>query len=312
MRQILHLPLAISGIILGLTVAAQDPIMQADTARLYNDVLFLTELEPARNFRELASLEKAARHIEDEFRKAGAEPIDQRWKADGDEYRNVIASYNPQAERTLVIGAHYDVAGDQPGADDNASAVAGLLELARMLFSQRPELDYRIDLVAYCLEEPPFFATNDMGSYIHAKSLHDKKTDVIGMISLEMIGYFSDEPHSQPFPSPELAKIYPHTANFIIVVGVEEHAAFAHKVHTLMKKNATIDAQIIVFPDREGLAGLSDQRSYWRFGYPALMINDTAFIRNQNYHTKEDTIDTLDFAKMAAVVDGAYRAMVGM
>ncbi|MDQ3101811.1 MAG: M28 family peptidase, partial [Bacteroidota bacterium] len=142
----------------------------------------------------------------------------------------MIATYNHAGIRTLVIGAHYDVAGEQPGADDNASAVAGLLEVARMLFRTKPELDYRIDLVAYCLEEPPYFATKEMGSYVHAKSLKDAGTDVIGMISLEMIGYFSDEPGSQNFPSPELAELYPNTANFIIVVGVEEHAAFAQKV----------------------------------------------------------------------------------
>ncbi len=290
---------------------AQDP-MQADTTRLFHDVKFLCDLHPARNATNLGSLEKAASHIEAEFQKAGTEPRRQDWSADGNTYSNIVARYNPEASRTLVIGAHYDVAGDQPGADDNASAVAGLLELARMLFQQKPELDYRVDLVAYCLEEPPYFSTNEMGSYIHAKSLKDANTDVIGMISLEMIGYFSDAPHSQPFPTPELEKLYPHTANFIIVVGIDEHVPFANKVHALMTKDATIDTQLIVFAEGSGLAGLSDQRSYWRFGYPALMINDTAFIRNQNYHTEDDTIETLDFPKMAAVVDGVYRAMVGM
>ncbi len=286
--------------------------MQADTSRLHRDVEFLTTIQPARDHLHVGSLEKAAAYIEEQFRHAGAEPVRQAWQAGGNTYHNIIATYNPQGKLTLVLGAHYDVAGDQPGADDNASGVAGLLEIARMLFTQKPPLEYRIEFVAYCLEEPPYFGTDLMGSYIHAKSLKDANTDVIGMISLEMIGYFSDEPESQPFPDPELAKIYPHTANFIIVVGVEEHAAFAGQVHQLMKKDASIDTQLIVFPVKEGLAGLSDQRSYWRFGWPALMVNDTAFIRNHNYHTKGDTIDTLDFPKMAAVVDGVYRAVVGM
>jgi hypothetical protein len=286
--------------------------MPADSSRLHEDVFFLTELQPARNHANIASLEKAANHIADAFRNAGAQPRDQTWKAGGRTYRNVIATYNPEESRTLVIGAHYDVAGDQPGADDNASGVAGLLEIARMLFKERPQLNYRVEMVAWCLEEPPWFGTELMGSFIHAKSLHDAGTDVIGMISLEMIGYFSDEPGSQPFPDPELAKLYPHTADFIIVVGVEEHADFTRKVHSLMHENATIDTQIILFPDGSGLAGLSDQRNYWPFGWPALMVNDTAFIRNHNYHTKGDTIDTLDFRKMAAVVDGVYRAVVGL
>ena len=213
------------------------------------------------------------------------------------------------------MGAHYDVAGNQPGADDNASAIAGLLETARMVFANKPPLEYRIDFVAYCLEEPPFFATDSMGSYVHAKSLHDSNAAVIGMICYEMIGYFSDKPGSQPFPSTELAKLYPHVANFIMVVGIDKYAGFNSKVHQLMKKDAAIDVQIISFPQshaQAGLAGLSDQRSYWRFNYPALMINDTAFIRNPNYHQSSDTIDTLDFNKMTAVVDCAYKAVVGM
>lgn len=298
-----------ASLITAIQVAAQ---MNADTVHLREHVKFLTELDPSRDHSNIASIEKAASYIEEAFRNAGAEPSRQGWKAGAHTYHNIIASYNPEGKRSLVIGAHYDVAGEQPGADDNASGVAGLLELARMLFAQQPKLDYRIDLVAYCLEEPPYFGTDLMGSYVHAKSLKDAGTDVIGMISLEMIGYFSDEPGSQPFPDPELADLYPHTANFIIVVGVEEHASFTGKVHSLMKRGTTIDTQIIVFPDKEGLAGLSDQRSYWRFGWPALMINDTAFIRNQNYHTKGDTMDTLDFPKMAAVMDGVYHAAIGM
>ena len=148
-----------------------------------------------------------------------------------------------------------------------------------------------------------------MGSYIHAKSLHRLKAEVIGMICFEMIGYFSDEPESQPFPSKELAEIYPHTANFIIVVGIEEYMTFNRKIHYLMSKNSGIDVQIINFPSRHSLAGLSDQRSYWEFGYPAVMINDTSYIRNPNYPKKSDTIDTLDFEKMTEVINSAFKAI---
>ena len=286
--------------------------MKAKTDRIYRDVDFLTSITPARNFQNARSLEKAYRYIEGEFGKAGAKSGLQTWVAGNKEYTNVIASYNAAKTKRLVIGAHYDVCGSQPGADDNASAVAGLLEIARMVFEQQPEIDYRIDFAAYCLEEPPFFATEQMGSYVHAKSLHDSKADVIGMISLEMIGYFSDERNSQPYPSPELAKLYPHTANFIIVVGIDQYSVFNSRVHRLMSEGSAIDVQIINFPSAEGLAGLSDQRSYWKFGYKALMINDTAFIRNPNYHMKSDTIDTLDFSKMTEVINSAYRAITNM
>ncbi len=283
---------------------------KADRARVYNDVEFLTSLSPARNYENLTSLEKAYQYIKKEFEKAGVKTETQSWRAQGNEYKNVIASYNPQKKRRLIVGAHYDVCGDQPGADDNASAVAGLLESARLVFEHQPDLDYRIDFVAFCLEEPPFFATDLMGSYVHAKSLHDQGAEVIGMICFEMIGYFSDEPGSQKFPSPELAKIYPHVADFIIVVGIEEYTDYNTKIHQLMAEGSGIDVQVISFPEGNGLAGLSDHRSYWKFGYPALMINDTSFIRNPNYHTKGDTIETLDFDRMAEVITSSYRAII--
>lgn len=286
--------------------------MKAEKDRLYTDVAFLISLTPARNYKNATSLENAYTYIKTEFEKAGAAPEVQTWLVAGSEYKNVIASYNAHKKQRLIVGAHYDVCGDQPGADDNASAVAGLLETARMVFEAKPDLSYRIDFVAYCLEEPPHFGSHDMGSYVHAKSLYDDNVDVIGMICFEMIGYFSDVPNSQPFPSPELAKQYPHTANFIIVVGIEQYKAFNNMVHRLMAEGSGIDVQLIHFPSAAGLAGLSDQRSYWLFDYPALMINDTAFIRNPNYHTKSDTIETLDFDKMTEVINSAYRAITKM
>jgi Zn-dependent M28 family amino/carboxypeptidase len=287
--------------------------MKAQRDRLYKDVEFFTSIKPARNFQHLDSLKRVCDYLKNEFVLMGAEAEEQAWIAQGNEYKNIIASYNSAKKKRLIVGAHYDVAGNQPGADDNASAVAGLLETARMVFADKPALDYRIDFVAYCLEEPPFFGSDSMGSYVHAKSLHDNNVDVVGMICYEMIGYFSDEPNSQPFPSPEMAQQYPHIANFIIVVGIEKYAAFNKKVYELMSSNSGIDVQVISFPsshENAGLAGLSDQRSYWKFNHPALMINDTAFVRNPNYHQRSDTIETLDFDKMTEVVNSAYRAVI--
>jgi Zn-dependent M28 family amino/carboxypeptidase len=277
-------------------------------------VEFLTTLTPARNYLHPESLEKTCTYIKTEFEKMGATPEEQKWLAEGKEYKNIIASFNREKSKRLIVGAHYDVCGNQPGADDNASAVAGLLETARLVFEQQPSIDYRIDFVAYCLEEPPFFATKSMGSYIHAKSLHDGGVDVIGMICYEMIGYFSDAPDSQSFPSPLLATLYPSTGNFIIVVGIEKYKDFTEKFYSLMQKDAGINVQVISFPAGFGseYASLSDQRNYWAFNYPALMINDTSFLRNPNYHLPSDTIDTLDFQKMAEVVNGACKAITQM
>src|SRR3954471_6799365 len=145
--------------------------MRANTERLYKDVAYLTSITPARNFQNLASLKKASHYIKDEFAKAGAKPDMQQWFAQGREYTNMIASYNPSKKQRLIVGAHYDVCGDQPGADDNASAVAGLLEIARLVNEAKPTLNHQLEFVAYNFEEPPFFATEQMGSAVHAKTL---------------------------------------------------------------------------------------------------------------------------------------------
>ncbi|NBB76629.1 MAG: M28 family peptidase [Bacteroidetes bacterium] len=284
--------------------------MPANSEKLYSHVEFLTDLRPYRNYRNAESLEKVVGYLKNHLQQWGYEPKEQIWKAQGREYKNLIATYNLEKSKRLIVGAHYDVFGEMPGADDNASAVAGLLETARLLSELQPDLDYRVDFVAYCLEEPPFFGTDKMGSYIHAKSLNKNKIEVIGMICYEMIGYFSEEPGSQFYPDERLREIYPDTGDFIVVVGIEEYREFTEKVFTNMKLINEVDTQVICFPDKHGYASMSDQRSYWSFGYPALMINDTSFLRNHNYHKKTDTIDTLDFEKMAGVINGAYNAVV--
>jgi len=284
--------------------------VQANLDQIYKDVDFLTKINPPRNFQNMSSLAAVCDYIKYEIKLAGGEPKEQTWTAQGETYTNIIVSYLPEKEEKLIVGAHYDVCGNQPGADDNASAVAGLLESIRIIFQQQPDLDYGIEFVAYCLEEPPFFGTDEMGSYIHAKSLHDANTPVIGMICFEMIGYFSDEPNSQTYPTEALAAIYPSTANFIVVVGTEKYHDFNSLVHVRMLPEARIDVQLISFPDsNNSLSALSDHHNYWRFGYPALMINDTSFIRNPHYHESTDTIDTLDFEKMTAVIDAVYNAI---
>lgn len=283
--------------------------MNANKDCLYRHVEFLTRLRPFRNYRNLASLEKVCTYLKNEFQQYGLQPTEQKFPADGNEYKNIIAAYQPDKQRRLIVGGHYDVCGDQPGADDNASAVAGLLETARMVGEAQPDIDYGIDFVAYCLEEPPFFATNQMGSYIHAQSVSDNKSNLIGVINYEMIGYFNEEP--QEYPDERLKAIYPATANFIVVVGIQAYHDFNQAVFDLMKVDSGIDVQMIDHPLVEGLAGMSDQRSYWEFDIPALMINDTAFIRNPNYHQMTDDIDTLDFDSMREVVTSTYKAVVG-
>jgi Zn-dependent M28 family amino/carboxypeptidase len=285
--------------------------MKAAQERIRRDLQFLTSLQPYRNYRHPESLKRVCEYLQSAFSAMGLETEEQIWEVGGTSYKNIVASYNKDAKRRLIVGAHYDVCGDQPGADDNASGIAGLLESARLIAGNKPKLSYQVDFVAYCLEEPPFFATAEMGSYIHARSLHDQKIDVIGMICYEMIGYFSNEAESQPFPTPAMAARYPHVANFIVVVGIEKYRNFNDQVQQLMSAGSEIDVQVISFPEAQGLAGLSDHRNYWSFNYKALMINDTAFIRNPNYHKITDTLDTLDMEKISHVVDSTYQAITG-
>jgi hypothetical protein len=164
--------------------------------------------------------------------------------------------------------------------------------------------------VAYCLEEPPFFGTEHMGSFIHAKSLFDAKIDVLGMICFEMIGYFSDLPGSQAYPMSEMESYLPSVGNFIGVVGIESYGEFVETVYQLMNERNLISVIPFLFEEDVYAAYLSDHSNYWQFGYNALMINDTSFLRNPNYHKTSDTIDTLDFVRMAAVVNSVYHAII--
>ena len=270
---------------------------------MHKDVTFLTELRPFRNYRNLDSLNKVVDYIQNEMAEYGYTTELQTWMAEGNEYSNVLCSYQPEKQKRLIIGAHYDVFEDQPGADDNASAVTGLLETLRLVSETKPDLSYGIDFVAYCLEEPPFFGGTEMGSYVHASSVAANKENIMGMICYEMIGYFSDEPGSQEFPEDSLAEIYPNTGNFIMTVGIEKYKEFNTVVFDGMKAANTIAVERIDFQREIGYADMSDQRNYWEFDIPALMINDTSFMRNPNYHQITDTIDTLDFEKMAGVIE---------
>jgi hypothetical protein len=188
---------------------------RADAARLRRHVAFLTQEAAPRDSDHPESLERAAAHIHDQFETTGARVDDQIWDVRGRSYRNVIASFGRSEGPLLIVGAHYDAFGDfgaNPGADDNASGTAGLLELARLLAAGPPS--QRVDLVAYANEEPPYFASPWMGSAVHARSLAGR--EVQGILCLEMIGTFTAE---QPWPSVLFHLFYPRRGDFIAVVG---------------------------------------------------------------------------------------------
>jgi Zn-dependent M28 family amino/carboxypeptidase len=288
--------------------------MKADPKRMHDDVAFLTSLYPARNYQNKGSLDMAARYCYEQLSMLDFHELEYQdfVVRSGEKYQNVSALYRGRSDERIIIGAHYDVWEDQPGADDNASAVAGMLETARLLQQHRQhhKLRFTYEFVAYCLEEPPFFGSDDMGSARHARMIQEQKIPLQLMICYEMIGYFSDEPGSQGFPHPALKDWYPDTGNFIIVGGHSAQPGVAEKLAGLMKPHCAIPVYPVSSPITDSLVDLSDHRSYWKLGYPAVMINDTSFLRNPHYHQKSDTIDTLDFEKMGEVVNGVFGALV--
>jgi Zn-dependent M28 family amino/carboxypeptidase len=230
----------------------------------------------------------------------------QHYKVNGNDYKNIIASFGPEEGERIIVGAHYDVRREEDGADDNASGVAGILELAKLFKGQA--LKYRIDLVAFTLEEPPYYNTKQMGSYVHAKSLHDAGIPVKGMISLEMIGYFSDKENSQEYPVSIMKWIYGNKGNFITIVQKSFCGKFAREFKKLSFRNNSIATKSFRIPSF--FADQSDHKSYWKFGYSAVMVTNTAFYRNHNYHTKLDKLDSLDVPKMGLVIDGVFRTLM--
>ena len=253
---------------------------------------------------------RAAAWIAEELRRAGGSVSEQRFPAAGAEYVNVIAAFGPETPDVVAVGAHYDVAGEMPGADDNASGVGGLLELADLL--RGASLTRRVELVAFANEEAPYFATPGMGSEVYAASLAKSGRVVRGMICLEMLGCFSDEPGSQQLPFAVLKLVYPTRGNFIAVVGSAGGAGIVRTVKRAMREASELPVRSINAPSFVHGVDLSDHSTFWRRNLPAVMITDTAFYRNPRYHTEHDTPDTLDYRRMADVVAGVRSAVVDL
>ena len=256
-----------------------------------------------RSYENLDNLNKAAKYIESELSRSAAEIKIQKFTVDDTEFKNIIGIFGPETEDVFVVGAHYDAFGDFPGADDNASGVAGLIELGHIL--SEGNLNIRVLLIAYTLEEPPFFRTEYMGSAVHAQSLIENNIKVRLMISLEMIGYFTDEKNSQSYPNPLLRLFYPNQGNFIAVVD----QFLANNAYALKRAidYPGLSAFSINAPAFIPGVDFSDHMNYWNHGFSAVMVTDTAFYRNTAYHTANDTHDRLNYLKIAQVVYGISR-----
>jgi hypothetical protein len=271
---------------------------------LYDHVHALSVVIGSRSIREYGKIRQAEQYIRT-FLDTQAIPSElQGYDHEGNRYNNVVVTLEggSRREETIIIGAHYDTVSGTPGADDNASAVAVLLELCRALKDYRPERTLR--LVFFVLEEPPAFMTPAMGSYVYAAQARERGENIVGMISLEMVGYFNDAEGSQAFPVPGLHWLFPDRGNFIGVVGNVPSRELTLAVAEALKAGSGLPVEhLVALPFIPGI-GLSDHGSFWKMGFRAVMVTDTAFYRNPNYHSEKDTIGTLRFDKMSGLVRG--------
>jgi len=249
------------------------------------------------------ALHAAERYIADTLRALGYEVSRQAYEAQGVDSANleVTISGSAAASEIVLVGAHYDTVPGSPGADDNASGVAAILELARSLREAEPARTIR--LVAFVNEEPPFFFWGEMGSKVYAKAARARGDDIRVMLSLEMLGCYSDEKGSQGYP-PLLKYFYPTQGDYIAFVSNIRSRHALRGVFEAFRASSDFPAEKLAAPALVPGIGWSDQLSFWREGYPAAMVTDTAFHRYRHYHLPTDTPEKLDYARMAQVVEG--------
>jgi Zn-dependent M28 family amino/carboxypeptidase len=297
-------------ILAGVLLTAADKGAPMDnTEYLRSVVVTLSREIGVRSYRDIGQLEKTAKYISDQFASFGYPVTRQPFPFGGNTYHNVIAELRgrTEPEKILVVGAHYDTVRTTPGADDNASGVAGLLGIAKLLAGK--PLGKTVRFVAFGFEEPPAYRTRNMGSYHYARSLKEAKEQVEGMICLEMIGFFSDRKGSQHYPFPFMNLKYPREANYIALVGNLRSKGFTTRVAESFRK--ATDLSVITLNAPAIVIGIdfSDHWSFNKFGFKALMVTDTAFYRNPNYHAPSDLPETLDYERMAKVVEGLAAAV---
>jgi Zn-dependent M28 family amino/carboxypeptidase len=264
-----------------------------------------------RNVRLPAALHAAAAYIRSEFAALGFEVFSQSYDTHGMRCENleVMVPGAARASEIIVAGAHYDTVPGSPGADDNASGVAGVIEIARAL---RPlQLARTVKLVAFVNEEPPFFYWGEMGSKLYAEAARQRGDDIRVMLSLEMLGCYSDAPGSQSYP-PLLRWFYPDRGNFIgFVSNLRSRRALAETVRAF-KANSDFPVESLASPSIVPGVSWSDQLSFWRAGYAAVMVTDTAFYRYPHYHGPTDTPERIRYPEMARVVDGLAGAIASL
>jgi Zn-dependent M28 family amino/carboxypeptidase len=280
--------------------------------RLRRQVDVLAGLIGPRHFGRPQALEATIGFIERELAELGYAVERQAYPVGRQTAVNLVVEIPGAAPDAgiVILGAHYDTVETTPGADDNASAVAVLLEAARLLQGRRFRRTVR--LVAFACEEPPHFYTGDMGSQVYARRCRERGERIVGMLCLEMVGYYTTHFDSQVLP-PEIPRwlrwAFPRRGDFLAAVGNLRSWRLVWQFRRGFKRGTRFPLFSIALPEAIHAIRLSDNSSFWDQGYPALMLTDTSFLRNPHYHQATDTPDTLDYERMAQVVRGVAGAV---
>lgn len=276
--------------------------------RLRQDVIMLAGTIGERNTTEYRQLQQSEAYVSDRFRALGFTVRQESFTASNKQVMNIEAELKGTRtpDEIVVVGAHYDSPPDSPGANDNASGVAALLELARQFKEAMPERTLRF--VAFVNEEPPFFQTNQMGSRVHAAGAKKRGENIVAMLSLETIGYYSDTAKSQQYPPP-FSYFFPDTGNFIGFVGNFGSRSLIRSSIKTFRETTLFPSEGVAAPSFIKGIGWSDHWAFWQEGYPGIMLTDTAPFRYPHYHEPEDTPDKLDYERMARVVAGIGRVV---
>ncbi len=280
------------------------PAQQLLQEEMRRDIEEISGTIGEHNYQKYENLIAVAQFIDASFSQAGYDVKSQEYSVKGQLFRNLEVEIpgNQKAEEIVVIGAHYDSVAGSPGANDNGSGVAATLALARAFAGK--ETSRTLRFVAFVNEEQPFAHTENMGSMVYAKGCRDRNENVVAMLSLETMGYYSNQPGSQKYPLGILDKVYPITGNFIAFVGNFASSKLIRQVVGSFRTHTQFPSEGATLPNSTPGAGWSDHWSFWQHGYSALMVTDTAPFRYPYYHTAQDTPEQVQYDSLARVVAG--------
>lgn len=290
-------------------------VQRSVAEQLRADVETLATRIGERNAKHPAAYAAAEDFLGASLARAGYLPRWQRFASEEDGTTSERSNFEVELTGTtrrgeiVLIGAHYDTYPGTPGADDNASGCAAVLALARE-FAGRPQ-ERTVRFVLFANEEPPHFWTDSMGSLVYARAAKAKGEDIVAMLSLETIGFYSAEAGSQDYPPP-VGMFYPPTGDFIAFVGHSSSEALVKECVEIFRGAAQFPCEGAALPTLVPRIGSSDHWSFWKQGWPAVMVTDTAPYRNRNYHKPTDTPEKLDYERAARVVSGLVEVVRGL